>query len=228
MLSNQLWLENTVWDNCMEIKSDRNLSVPSLSVFFDGYIERSGKSFLHSSWLAVSIGANTDGIFVISTEKQEPVFGIQYEDLTWECISGEDKESGIESQKPKSFRKDKVKSLPSLLLQFAASSSDQEKGISSQVLRIYTKSARLIDAFIETCTEIVKVRLQSSPIPSPGVNLAAAGDAVDGLTFSPSPTLNTESSHNSRETLERSIRSMTKPEKLTCLSFNKDSKCVSP
>jgi len=51
-----------------------------------------------------------------------------------------DKESGIESQKPKSFRKDKVKSLPSLLLQFAASSSDQEKGISSQVLRIYTKS----------------------------------------------------------------------------------------
>jgi len=65
-------------------------------------------------------------------------------------------------------------------------------------MTILILQARLIDAFIETCTEIVKVRLQSSPIPSPGVNLAAAGDAVDGLTFSPSPTLNTESSHNSR------------------------------
>ena len=40
------------------------------SVFFNGYIERVGKTFLHSQWLPVRVGANTDGVYVISTEKE--------------------------------------------------------------------------------------------------------------------------------------------------------------
>lgn len=40
------------------------------SVFFDGHIQRVGKTFLHSSWLSVRIGANTDGIYIISAEKE--------------------------------------------------------------------------------------------------------------------------------------------------------------
>ena len=29
-----------------------------------------GKTFLHSQWLPVRVGANTDGVYVISTEKE--------------------------------------------------------------------------------------------------------------------------------------------------------------
>ncbi|XP_067943772.1 FERM domain-containing protein 8-like isoform X3 [Watersipora subatra] len=218
-------------------------------VFFDGYIESTNKSFLHSSWLAVQIGTNTDGIYIISTEKEEPLLGILYEELTWEYVemctcssaechhntsstTGAGKLQPRMSRKSKHLKGDKIAAMPSLLLQYPASPDEQSEGVKFQVLRVYTQSARLIDAFIDNCSETMKEKCLCSPIPTPEVAVfqsatVASKDCVDTPKFPVSVPQQSADSTHTRESLERSIKSLRKPNKLLCQSFTKDGKCVS-
>lgn len=117
------------------------------SAFFRGQIEHPDKGgirilSLHDDpvWIAV----NTDGVFILDMDDVKFLFGLTFDQLSWEYAEPRDKEN--------------PDCLPCLFLQFGMTEENKQV---TKLMQVFSKEAQLADALIEAC---IKLKTQEKAI----------------------------------------------------------------
>ncbi len=92
----------------------------------------------------VYVAINTEGISVIDMDKVKCLISPRYENLSWDYFEPQNK--------------DNPDNMPCILLQFAASGSDQ-----THTLQVFSAQGTLMDKMIEVCVKAKKREMASKP-----------------------------------------------------------------
>jgi len=113
------------------------------SVIFHGIVEKpqNSSSFLtsfmrHQPEIEVYVAINTDGVWIIDSDKKHVLVGLKYNEFNWEVASSDAQQKASN---------DVYDQIPSLFLEF-----DTKDG-NGKLLQILSKEAPMMSSMIETC-----------------------------------------------------------------------------